>query len=221
MYSSKEAIHERMWRVHDEIKNHPFRVTFSTKDIHEYKHLLYELSEVWCDLIYRCSDHTESEKKLYRQFGFWIHDYRQELRTYHKDTFPMEFFPYYEQMLQVTHRYLETGYMDVFYSPDVVWDNEEKRYTKVSRYELITTEKCGIVSPELPRYFPVTYRLCIDDEEMKKYFLEKWSHTPVTDEERIGWFEDWRKNLKPVLVWIHENRNDSEEVLKYAYWRSA
>lgn len=221
MNSSKETIHMRMWQIHDEIKNHPFRVTFSKEDIPEYKHLLYELSAVWCDLIYHCSDHTEAEQKLYRQFGFWIHDYRQELRTYHKDTFPMEFFPYYEQMLQVTHRYLETGYMDEFYSPDAVWDKDERKLVKVSRYELITSEKCGIDSPELPRYFPVTYRLCVDDDKMKEYFLEKYSYKPVSEDERLGWFEDWKKNIKPVLVWIRENRNDPDEVLGHAYWRSA
>lgn len=107
MYNTKENILRQMEQIHDEIKRHPFRVTFATSDIAEYKHLLYELTNVWCDLIYYCHHETEEEKKIYHMFGYWIHDYRQELRTYHKDTFPMEFFPYYEQMLQVTHNYIK------------------------------------------------------------------------------------------------------------------
>ena len=90
---TKDELHREMRRIHDEIKKHPVRVGFETQYIPEYKHLLYELSRKWSDLIWRCSELTDEESRLYRQFGGWIHDYRQELRTYHKDTFPMDLFP--------------------------------------------------------------------------------------------------------------------------------
>lgn len=205
MYNTKENILRQMEQIHDEIKRHPFRVTFATSDIAEYKHLLYELSEVWCDLIWRCDHGTEEANKLYRMFGGWIHDYRQELRTYRKDTFPMQFFPYYEQMLQVTHNYINTGYMDEFYNLDCFFPDENTRKIVSERYMLITKEKCGIDSPALPRYFPVGNKLCVDDEKVKDYFLTKFYWPKKSEAEMLANFEAWKRDLKPVIEWVNAN----------------
>ena len=205
MEKTKKNVLRQMEQIHDEIKKHPFRVTFATDDIAEYKHLLYELTKVWCDLIWYCPHETEEEKKIYRMFGGWIHNYRQELRTYHKDTFPMQFFPYYEQMLQVTHNYLNTGYMDEFYNLDYFFMDDDTRKIVSERYVLITKEKCGIDSPELPRYFPVGNNLCVDDDKMKEYFMTRFHYPHKSEIERLENFENWKRDLKPVLEWVNEN----------------
>lgn len=218
MTKTKENVLRQMEQIHDEIKKHPFRITFAASDIAEYKHLLYELSEVWCDLIWYCPHETEDEKKLYRMFGGWIHNYRQELQTYYKDTFPMQFFPYYEQMLQITHNYINTGNMDIFYSLDYFWIDDNRRKIMTEKYELITAEKCGINSPELPRYFPVNNRLCVDEGKMKEYFLTKYHYPEKSEDERLENFEIWKRNLKPVLEWI--NTNLVKENLEHRPWES-
>lgn len=201
---NKIEIISRLEKVHDEIKRHPFRFNFATEYVASYKLLLYELTEVWCDMIYHCDELTESEKKLYRQFGYWIHDYRQELRTFRKDYFPMQYFDYYEQMLQVTHRYIDTGEFDTFYNIDSFF-SDGKRYDRVEKYQLITKELCGIDSPELPRFFPVSRKLCVDDEKMIHYFRTNIAFSHKSSEEQEKAFETWQQTMKPILEWINEN----------------
>ena len=108
MNLNKTDVLSAMQKTHDIIKEHPFRTGFGVQYISDYKNMLYTLSKDWCDYIYRCDHSPEEQSRLY-QFGEWIHNFRQELRTYYKDTFPMQFFDYYEQMLQVTHIFLNTG----------------------------------------------------------------------------------------------------------------
>ena len=58
---TKDEAHRQLRKVHDEIKQHPFRMTFQTRDIASYKRLLYNLSEAWCDVIWRCSELSDEE----------------------------------------------------------------------------------------------------------------------------------------------------------------
>ena len=215
---TKDELHREMRQIHDEIKKHPFRVGFDTQYIPEYKHLLYELSRKWSDLIWHCSELTDEETRLYRQFGGWIHDYRQELRTYHKDTFPMDLFPYYEQMLQITHIYLDTGVLDVYYNPDPFWDENDKRYRIVEKYQLITKEMCGIDSPVLPGFFSVTTR-SVTDERMREYFVkEKYYNPQKSEAERLELYAEWVVNVKPILDWI--NAGIKETNREHKPWHS-
>ena len=64
---TKEEAHRRLREVHDEIKRHPFRMTFEPKDILSYKHLLYDLSYAWSNLIWYCPELTEEERSLANQ----------------------------------------------------------------------------------------------------------------------------------------------------------
>ena len=206
---SKKEIHSRMQKIHDEIKRHPFRIGFEAKYIPGYKHLLYELSEAWSDLVWRCEEKTEEESRLFYQFGrCWIHDYRQELRTYQKDTFPTNLFPYYEQMLQVTHRYLDTGEFDICYNPDVFQDASGNRYRRVEKYELITKEMCGIDSPILPHFLPVSTK-CVTDERVRECYLTKYHFPDHSAEQRLSDYEKWEKDVKPVLEWINSKISDT------------
>ena len=218
MNHTKIEIIGHLEKIHDEIKRHPFRLSFSDEYLSSYKHLLYEVTNIWCDLIYHCDDLTEEEKKLYRQFGYWIHDYRQELRTHRTDYFPMEYFDYYEQMLQITHRFIDTGVIDTFYNIDCFFSNGKKEKS-VEKYQLITKDMCGIDSPELPRFFPVSRKLCVNDEKMKNYFDTNFSFKHKSDEERQKLFENWQQTLKPILVWINNNLVNKTDY-EHATWSS-
>lgn len=208
----------KLQKVHDIIKKHPFRDSFDPKWISDYKHCLYELTSVWADYIYRGAFASESEKKIAWQFGYWIHNYRQELRTYIKDSFPMRYFDYYERMLQVTHLFIETGSMEFYYDIDCLWNDAGILYRNVETYELITKEKCGIDSPILPRYFPVKYSLVADDDKIKKYFETDYTFRNDTEEKRAERFQEWVTNVKPVIEWI--NSRHEETPAKHATWVS-
>ena len=222
MEITRSEIIAQLSKTHDQIKEHPFRFNFDQQYIADYKHLLYHLTELWCDIIYRCNFESEQEKMLYRQFGGWIHDFRQELQTYHKDTFPMRYFDYYERMLQVTHIFIETGNMDVFYNIDVFFpdaDDYKKRIFKVEKYQLITKELCGIDSSILPRYFPVDTTMETDDETVWEcldkdcYPYYRWD-----EERKRKFFEEWKRDIKPVLEWINAQHPKTE--YKHRTWRS-
>ena len=217
---TKDEVHRQLRQIHDEIKQHPFRMTFQTRDIASYKRLLYNLTEAWCNLIWHCSELTDEEQRLYRQFGRWIHDYRQELRTWDKEKFPMDLFPYYEQMLQITHIYLDTGIFDTYYNPDCFWDEQDKRYSRVEKYQIITKEMCGIDSPVLPKFFPVSTRL-VTDERVKEYILTRYPYDKSkTEQSRLEEYAEWERNTKPILEWINSNIKDDCKWTHPA-WKSA
>ena len=211
MEKTKQEIHEKLRILHDEIKRHPFRSTFETKYIGNYKDLLYDLSVAWCDLIWHCNEHSEEEQRLYRQFGGWIHDYRQYLRTYDRRTFPMRIFPYYEQILQITHMYLDSGKMDYYYNLDSIWIDEPCRSEK---YELITKEKCGIDSPILPLFYPVETPLCADESKVLAYINESWRMQKLTPEEKIAVFEKWKREEQPIIEWINSNMRNPHDGIR-------
>lgn len=212
----------RLQKMHDIIKEHPFRLSFESQYMADYKHCLYALSEIWSGLIYKTAFDPE-EKQLYRQFGYWIHDYRQELRSWRRDYFPMQYFDYYERMLQVTHIYIETGNMDTFYNIDCFFpDGREKRETrvdKVERYILVTKELCGIDSPILPKYFPADTTMETDDEliweclDKECYPFYRWE-----SDKKQELFESWKRDTKPVLEWL--NAQHEETPFKHMTWRS-
>lgn len=214
----------RLKTIHDIIKEHPFRLSFDQTYMSDYKHCLYELSEVWSDFIY---SHSKDVQKgvLLRQFGYWIHDYRQELRTYKKDYFPMQYFDYYERMLQVTHIFIETGNLDTFYNIDCFFPNGtdynglKNRVNQVEKYILVTKELCGIDSPILPKYFPADTTLETDEDlvweclDKECYPFYRWEQ-----DKKLEFFESWKRDTKPVLEWL--NAQHKETTFKHRTWRS-
>ena len=90
-YYKKQTAQEWMDELivlHDQIKSHPFRQEFTNQTnigtwrslFREYRNLIYETTEVMCDLEYRCVDDSPLEKGD----GFWIHDFRSWLQNiYH------------------------------------------------------------------------------------------------------------------------------------------
>jgi len=206
-------------KIHDEIKRHPFRISFAAEDVSSYKHLLYELTEVWSKLIYCCEDILTINKTVDKQFGRWIHNYRQELRTYKKETFPMEYFDYYDQILQLTHRYISTGVIDKYYEIDVFFDKDGNRSWRVEKYDLITKDICGINSPILPQFLPVKYPVVTDEDKMHEYFLKDYYTYPnKSEEEREALFNEWKQNVLPVLLWVNENYKKGEHI--HRCWES-
>ena len=210
----KEEILERMTKCHDEIKKHPFRIGFEAKYIGDYKCLLYDLTVIWCDLIWRCEQLSDVEKQRLRDFGNWIHNYRQYLRTWDHKTFPMHFFDYYEQMLQVTHDFINTGNYSTYYNLECYF-YEDKRYVRSTRYEWITEEKCGFSSLILPRYMPVGVAYDLRECEIKKEICDsmsvRWSDYSLSNKETL--FEFWLGETKPVLEYLNQQRKNIGFVL--------
>ena len=111
-------------------------------------------------------------------------------------------------MLNVTHTYLDTGSMNVFYTPYVYGENGIEKSSAIGeRWILVTKELCGIDSPDLPRYFPVTLKLCVDSEKMKKYFLNKkfFLSNKMSDDQKLSYFYKWENDTKPILLWLNDN----------------
>lgn len=215
---TKEFAIESMKRTHDAIKEHPFRNSFNGRYVSSYKNLLYKLSENWCDLIYHCDDTDDNEKKQLMHFGSWIHNYRQELRTYDKEKFPMKLFDYYERMVQITHNYINNGDLTIYFKIDYFSKNGSQ-YNAVEKYLYITKEMCGIDSPELPRYFPVGRKMCVEDDVIKTY-LDNCSATRYkSDDKKEELLNEWKANTKPVLIWINENMSNCDDYT-HATWKS-
>lgn len=217
MYSKNDII-SRMRKIHDEIKRHPYRFTFSDDDISSYKNALYELSEVWSDMIYNCIDLSEQEKKKYRGFGEWIHDFRQELRRHIKDSFPMEFYDFYDQVVQVTHTYLDYNYMDMFYAFET-FTTDKGKVKVVERYEWITEEVCGIKSSILPCYLPTSRKYCVEDEIVRESLIKRYPYNNMTKERQEEVFNCWKTELKPIFVWINNNLVNKDD-FEQSVWKS-
>ena len=224
MSVNTKDIRVKMSDLHDKIKSHPFRYNFEVEYISDYKHLLYQLSELWSNLIYQRDDaRTKEEQRLLYQFGDWIHNYRQELRTYYKTTFPMQYFDYYEQMLQITHIFVDTGIMERFYSIDIAWnsDTTPQREDYIETYQLITKEICGIDSPYLPAYLPLKRSMVLDDELIREYIQDAYSYRNKTEKERQQIFEDWKANVKPIIDWLDKSQRGGEQTeYRHGTWMS-
>ena len=203
----KEELLNQLRMAHDRIKEHPFRTNFDARHIKSYKNALYDLSEIWAKIIYETKFESIEEEKKYKAFGGWIHNYRARLQMYYDNMFPMTFFDYYEQMLQITHEYLDTGSMDRFYAIDEIipQDNPNVYIWGVEKYEWVTEESIGIKSKLLPRYLPVKYRLIIDDDLVKEHINSGYNKVYETQEQRDAWFDFWLNETKPVLEALSKN----------------
>lgn len=211
MSFKKLDIVSRLSKCHDEIKSHPFRVNFDKKYVGDYKYLLYHLSEIWCDLIWRCEDLSDTERARLRYFDGWIHDYRQRLRSWDKTSFPMWFFDYYEQILQVTHVFIDTGECPEYYNLDVYFIGDAREIIS-TKHIWVTEEDCGIKSDILPRYFPVGATFVIDEEAIKKRILDQiWSDR--SESAMNDRFKYWLQNTKPVLEYLNGLRKSIEHTL--------
>lgn len=197
----KKDVLLQMREVYNTIKEHPYRATFEIKDIASYKRALHNLSDIWGNLLYCCEDVTEEEKYRYKKFSKWSHNYRAELRLDIKDNFPMDLYEYYDNMLEVTRVFLDTGNMDEYYAIEcLISDGNHIR--RFERFKWITKEMCGIDSSILPCYLCVSRKYCVDDTVMKDYiFKEKY----LTEEKKEEVFNSWVKDDKPVLIWVNEN----------------
>lgn len=209
--TSEEKALDRLQKAHDDLKQCRFRTTSALEDLGEYVVQLWELSDAWSNFCWRVQ-REESKQKMLKNFCYWIHDYNSvvgNVRNRRDVGVARYWFPYFEAMLNVTHVFLESGDLSVFYNPYVYAENKNagKGGTVGERWCLVTSEMCGIESSELPRYFPVTLPLCTNSEKMKTYFLEKrwYGFRDISIEQRLKYYEDWEHDLKPVLNWINEN----------------
>ena len=204
--------------VHDKLKAHPYRDTFAEEFMGDYKYLLSEMSSIWASLIYRSEEREPEVQQLWRQFGYWIHDYRAELRTYADKYFPTKYFDYYERMLQATHEFLKTGELPTFFNIDCTWGEKGVRKDQVECYKLITKEMCGIDSPILPRFLPTTVTMQADESVVFEELQRTYPYNGWSKEKQKEFFASWKKDVKPVLDWINSQHEETE--FKHAVWKS-
>lgn len=197
----KEEALFRLRTAHDAAKYHPYRYGFSAELEADYTDRLLDLSKAWCDLIYR-AELPDEEKRLMKKFGEWIHNYNASLlRRY----IQRELIPFYEGVLSVTHRYLDSGIITEYWALEYRWEGDSGRERKEipMMFYLVTEESCGVSSPELPVFFPKFERLSEDKNKLRNY-LDKLFHGK-SEEFRDNYADYWEKNLLPVIQW-HNRR---------------
>lgn len=210
MSYAKQDILSRLSKCHDQIKEHPFRTSFTSEYISDYKYLLYHLTEIWCDLIWRCDELTDMERARLRYFDGWIHDFRQYLRTWDKTSFPMWCFDYYEQMLQVTHTFIDTGEYPEYYNLDVYFIGNAREV--ISTKHIWVTEKLdgtstsfGLRKEKKRKYdFAVCSRNVRQADINQKCFYEDNVYHEMAN----------KYNIKSVLMTILERYNATTVVLQ-------
>jgi hypothetical protein len=200
---------EHLRELHDKIKEHPYRNSLSSRYCKDYKNLLYDLSEAWAKIIYHTEGLTKDEESRLYQFGEWIHNYRARLQLYYPYDFPEAFLDYYEQMLSITHEFLDSGNLSRYYSIVKGINTRNGQECWISeKYVWTTEEDLGIKSAILPRYLPVHFKMIVDDEAIRNVINSGYNAVYESQEQRDEWFEFWKKETKPVLeILNHKNRD--------------
>lgn len=204
----KEDALRRLWAAHDAVKAHPYRYGFSSEFEEDYLNRLLDLSDAWCDLIYRTELPCDKEKLL-KKFGDWIHNYNASLLV---GFIRRELMPFYDGVLSVTHRYLISGEITGYWALEYRYEDGNKRDRKEIPmwFYLVTKELCGINSPELPAFFPKDEKLSEDKERFRNY-LDRYFHGK-SKEFRDNYVDEWEKNFLPVIRWHNQRLKDNANV---------
>lgn len=201
---------EHLRELHDKIKEHPYRNALSSRYCKDYKNLLYDLSEAWAKIIYHTEGLTKDEESRLYQFGEWIHNYRARLQLYYPYDFPEAFLDYYEQMLSITHEFLDSGDISRYYGIiKGISKKDGQEYWIAEKYVWITEEDLGIKSAILPRYLPVRFKMITDDDAIRDVINSGYNAVYESQEQRDEWFEFWKRETKPVLEILNQKNRDA------------
>lgn len=211
---TKQEALDKLREAHDVLREHPYRISFREEYETDYCRRLLDLSHAWSDLIYR-SDIGEDERKLMKRFGDWIHNYNASIHPRH---IKRNLIPFYETVISLTHRYLNTGEIRGYCSLEYRWynsDDPNERTEVPMMFYLVTKETCGIDSPELPRFFPESEKLSEDTEAIRKYLSRRlWNKS---DKEIDDLVREWENNLLPIIKWHNKNLGDNLHVAPIFY----
>jgi hypothetical protein len=175
-----------------------------------YKEALYKLSEAWSKIIYHTEGLSKEDQSRLYQFGEWIHNYRARLQMYYPYDFPEAFFDYYEQMLSITHEFLDSGNLSRYYGiVKGISKKDGQEYWISEKYVWTTEEDLGIQSKILPRYLPVNFKMIVDDKAIYDVINSGYNAVFETQEQRDEWFEFWKTESKPVLEILNQKNRDS------------
>ncbi len=180
----------RLLNAHDTLKEHPFRNGFSPMWERAYNDCLYELSNAWCAFILH-SPVSDYVRGVLKKFSGWVHNYNASL-LFHD--IKQELIPYYECIIAMTHRFLDTGDLSAYYQLEGRLGTY--RYIK---YYLVTPELCGIESAELPRYLPQSQLLCEDEGKVREWIAD--NRFRLKDDAIDKQVELWKQKLLPVIQW--------------------
>ena len=196
--------------AHDAVKEHPYRLNFSQSYEQDYMRKLMDLSSAWSRLVFDSDDMDDKDRSLLIKFYCgWAHNWNAMLIP--GKPFPKHYLQFYEAMLNVTHRYLDTGCLDSYCAIAFrrLGSSGSPAYV-IEWYDLLTFEQCGIRSPELPRYLPRFGVLCEDEEKVLEDLLKRLSWK--SREEVIeGAFSDWKKNVLPLIKYHNKQITYTDE----------
>jgi hypothetical protein len=201
---------DELREMHDLVKEHPYRESLSNRYCRSYKEALYKLSEAWSKIIYHTEGLSKEDQSRLYQFGEWIHNYRARLQMYYPYDFPEAFLDYYEQMLSITHEFLDSGNLSRYYGiVKGISKKDGQEYWISEKYVWTTEEDLGIQSKILPRYLPVNFKMIVDDKAIYDVINSGYNAVFETQEQRDKWFEFWKTESKPVLELLNQKNRDS------------
>lgn len=104
---------EKLKQLHDEIKEHPYRVLNEEKHLAEYKNLLYKLSDAFYFAV------IETKYKVAKNL---VHDFNGAITNLGRDKYRYAAINdfHIEYCIGVVHKFIDTGTIDEFqtYYPD-------------------------------------------------------------------------------------------------------
>ena len=136
----KEDVINNMKTIHDEIKNHPYRINETkTKG---YKNLLLDLSDEWGKYQHCCKHDAIYEKKLHL-FTFWFHEFNGCIESHLNEPIKSEYIPFIEAIIGITHVFVDTGDLTYTYFMDrkncimarYEWNEEFQDYLIVKKIQ--------------------------------------------------------------------------------------
>ena len=189
--------------LHDILKEHPYRMSMNTMFKDDYLNKLVDLAYSYSHIAW--GDYKEEGNKELRKSTMFVHDYVACIGIWRRVGESMDYlFPYYEQMLSVIHRYIETGE-----TPPVIYNLQKNKETgkyESVKYNLVTDKIYPGESKLLPAYFHYddTIRFDVTVEEI--YELYKKLYKSVTDEMLHEWAESYVNDKLHILKWLQENK---------------
>lgn len=214
----KKEVRSKMDRIHTEIKNHPFRNGFDQKYAQDYKYCLHLMKRLWSEGLTRAEDLTPAERETLYCFSYWYHDFTTNLGSQYSAHYPMWCNEYFEAVIQMTHRFIETGDFSEFYHLADLGGQRLIKDHKIITFKWIDKDICGIDSPFLPRYIPVNFKLESDPEKIKKQFSSGW-YVTQSPEEQQRLIDQWNQHAKPIIDWINANyRKDDDNIVLAPGW---
>ena len=192
---------KKLIELHDKLKNHPFREHFDECFRADYRITLREVSATYSNYMYHddCTD-------LGKESSLWNHNYNACLSLWYMYGKDYDWLiPYYDQMLGVIHRFIETEeYPPVVYN--LLHRDRKSNTWETVPYYLVTKENSPFDCACLPGYYEYRTDLRYDITEEEVYEEYRRNFTYVTEEKLHQWAHEYVTEKLPIYKWIQETK---------------